>query len=136
MQGIAAKTNKRVPNPPTGWPLLPVPVDGTLRYPSLEESIKQQIKVVLLTRPGEQLMRPQFGAGLGQFLHQSNTLATRQEIHNEVQAALTRWEQRITLDRVEVWEEEEADAVRIEIAYRVARTGVHATTAVRMSLGS
>lgn len=136
MQGAIAKTNKRVPRPPLGWPLLAVPVDGTLRYPSLEESIKQNIKVVLLTRPGERLMRPEFGAGLEGFLHQPNTLATRQSIHDVVVTALTEWEQRIRLDRVEVWEEDELDAVRIEIAYRIRRTGAQATTTVRLDLGS
>lgn len=137
MPGAIAKSNKRVPNPPVGWPLLSVPVDGTMRYPSLEESIKQHIKIVLLTRPGERLMKPLFGAGLAEYLHRSNTLATRLDIQDAVSTALSRWELRITLDQVEVWEEEEnLDAVRIEIAYRIKRTGVHATTTVRMDLGS
>ena len=73
-----AKPNRRIPRPPLGWPLLPVPREGSLHYPSLEESIKQCIKIILLTRPGEQLMRPWFGAGLSRFLHQSNTLEIRQ----------------------------------------------------------
>ena len=114
--------------------MLAVPVDGTLRYPSLEESIKQNIKVVLLTRPSERLMRPDFGAGLDRFLHEPNTLATRRRMHEAVNDALTRWERRITLDRVEVWEEDELDTVRIEIAYRIQRTGAHATTTVRMDM--
>lgn len=129
------KPNKRVPRPPIGWPLLPVPVDGTLRYPTLEESIKEHIKIVLLTRPGERLMRPHFGAGLARFLREPNTLSTRQDIQDAVLTALNRWEDRITLDRVEVWEDDDLDAVRIEIAYRIKRTGVHATTTVRMDLG-
>ena len=78
------KKNKHIPNPPLGWPLLPVPVNGTLYYPALENSIKQYIRIVLLTRPGEQLMRPRFGAGLSEFLHQSNTLETRQQIQDTV----------------------------------------------------
>ena len=137
MQSPNTKPNKRMPRPPIGWPLLPVPVGGTLRYPTLEESIKQHIKVVLLTRPGERLMRPRFGAGLSRFLHEPNTLATRQDIQGAVLTALDQWEQRIVLDRVEVWEDTEApEAVRIEIAYRIKRTGAHATTTVRIDLGS
>ena len=56
----------RLPGPPIGWPLLPVPgANGELGYPeSLADSVRQQLQVILSTRPGEQLMRPGFGAGL------------------------------------------------------------------------
>ena len=88
MQESPKKTNRRIPEPPIGWPLLPVPQNGTLRYPNLNESIKQYIKVVLLTRKGELLMRPKFGAGLAQFLHQPNVLETRHRIQQTVLQAL------------------------------------------------
>lgn len=110
---------------PIGWPLLPVPEqDGTLRWPSLEASVSQQIRVVLSTRPGEQLMRPAFGAGLEDFVHEPNTLTTRRRIHDAVHGHLARWEPRIEVDRVEVWEvEDRPGSVRVELAYRVRRTG-------------
>lgn len=137
MQDLKVKQNKRIPNPPIGWPLLPVPVGGTLTYPSLEESIKQYIKIVLLTRPGgEQLMHPRFGAGLSRFLHQPNTLEIRQQIQDTVIEALEQWEQRIIVDRVEVWEEEKPDTLRIEIVSRIIRTGKQTTTMIKMNLGT
>lgn len=131
-----AKTNRRIPKPPLGWPLLPVPRQGSLHYPSLEESIKQYIKILLLTRPREQLMRPWFGAGLSRFLHQSNTLELRQQIHDLVIATLDQWEKRIVVDRVEVDEDKTPDSVRIEIAYRIKRSGIQAAMMLKMNLGS
>jgi uncharacterized protein len=119
------KSNRHIPPPPLGWPLLPVPdANGELHYPSLEASVRQQIRVVLQTTPGEQLMRPDFGAGLEQFLHQPNTIETRRRIRDRIQDSLTRWEPRILLDRVEV--EEVAGApteIRAEIQYRLRRNG-------------
>lgn len=129
------KKNRRVPRPPVGWPFLSVPQNGSLTYPSLEESIKQYIRVLLLTRPGEQLMRPQFGAGLAQFLHQPNTLEIRQQVQDNIMEALERWEKRIILDRVEVWEDDTPAGLRIEIAYRIKRTGGQATMMLKMNLG-
>ncbi len=127
----------RIPSPPLGWPLLPVPRDGALHYPSLEDSVRQNIRVILLTRPGEQLMRPQYGAGLDQYLHDPNTLTTRRRIRDTVVQSITRWESRLVLDRVDVWPiEGRADAVRVEIAYRLKRTGVSETMKLTMSLGS
>jgi len=130
------KKNRRIPRPPVGWPLLSVPENGSLSYPSLEESIKQYIKILLLTRPREQLMRPWFGAGLSRFLHQSNTLETRQQIHDLVIETLDRWEKRIVVDRVEVYADQTPDSVRIEIAYRIKRSGVQAAMMLKMNLGS
>jgi uncharacterized protein len=108
-----------------GWPLLPVPDEhGRLGYPDLADSVRQLIRIILSTRPGEQLMRPDFGAGLELLLHEPNTLATRRQIRERVQSALERWERRIVLDRVEVWEvKDEPTHVRVEIAYRLARDG-------------
>lgn len=69
-------------------------------------------------------MRAEFGAGLDRLLHEPNVLATRRQIRDLVQDALTRWERRILLDGVEVWEvPEQPSHVRVEIAYRLARNG-------------
>jgi hypothetical protein len=122
--------------PLIGWPLLPLPDEhGRLRYPDLETSVRESIRVILSTRPGEQLMRPDFGAGLDRLLHEPNTLATRRSIRDSVQASLARWERRILLDRVEVWEVTgEPSHVRVEIAYRLVRTGAPATMNLTMQL--
>ena len=114
--------------PLLGWPLLPVPdAHGQLSYPDLEESVRQSIRVILSTRPGEQLMRPDFGGGLDRMVHEPNTLTTRRRIRDLVRDSLSRWERRILLDRVEAWEvENHPDQVRVEIVYRLARTGAPA----------
>ena len=94
-----------VVRPLIGWPLFALPdEDGRLDYPTLEDSVRQLIRVVLSTRPGEQLMRPDFGGGLDTQLHQPNTPATRSRIRDLVRDAVARWERRILLDRVEVQE--------------------------------
>ena len=118
--------NPNLPSPLIGWPLLPVPdVHGQLHYPSLEESVRQTIQLILSTRPGEQLMRPEFGGGLTEFLHEPNTLTTRRRIRDRVTESLERWERRIEVNRVEVAEvQENPSPVRVEIAYRLRRTGV------------
>lgn len=125
-----------LPRPLLGWPLLPLPDEhGQLSWPTLEASVRELIRVVLSTRPGEQLMRPDFGAGLELLLHEPNTLATRRRIRDLVQEALARWERRIVLDRIEVREvEDEPDHVRVEIGYRLARSGAPGAMALTVQL--
>ncbi len=119
-----------------GWPLLPLPdAEGQMHYPALDESVRQSIQVILSTRPREQLMRPGFGAGLQQFLHQPNTLTTRRRIQEVVTGALTQWEPRIILDRVDVLDmPEQPGSIRIEVAYRLSRSGAPAQLGVTLAL--
>jgi Bacteriophage baseplate protein W len=124
------------PRPLIGWPLLGRPDGhGRLAYPTLEESARQSIQIILETRPGEQLMRPDFGAGLQSFLHEPNTLTTRRRIRDAITGSLGRWEPRIVVDRVEVWEvEEQPSHLRVEIAYRLRRTGAPQQMGLTMQL--
>jgi len=123
--------------PAIGWPLLPFPSEnGTLEYPAaLAESVRQQLQVILSTRPGEQLMRPGFGAGLTEFLGEPDTIATRRRIYDRVNDTVVRWEPRVEVDRIEVndlpgrpgW-------LRIELGYRLRRTGQIMTLGVNLEL--
>ena len=122
--------------PPIGWPLLPLPdAHGRLSYPTLERSVQETIEVILRTRPGEQLMRGEFGAGLESLLHEPNTLTTRRRIQDLVRDGISRWEDRVILDRVDVWEvPDEPAAVRVEIADRLKRTGAQQFLGLVMEL--
>lgn len=121
---------------PIGFPCLGLPDEhGQLGWPTLETSVRDGIRTVLSTRPGEQLMRPEFGGGLDRLLHEPNTLATRRRIRDLVQASLVRWERRILVDAVEVWEVPEAPShLRVEIQYRLARTGAPGRMNVNVQL--
>ena len=124
------------PAAPIGFPWLGLPDEhGQLVWPALEHSVRDGIRIVLSTRPGEQLMRPDFGGGLDRLLHEPNTLATRRRIRDLVQESLARWERRILLDAVEVWEVPDAPSqLRVEVQYRLARTGAPGSMQVNIQL--
>jgi phage baseplate assembly protein W len=130
--------NPPTPRPPLGWPLLPVPdAAGRLEFPALAESVRQNLQVILSTRPGEQLMHPGYGAGLVQFIGEPNTIATRQRIHHRVTEAIGRWEPRIEIDRVDVVDEADRPGhVRLHLAYRLRRTGEPRTLGINLRLAS
>lgn len=125
-----------LPRPSIGWPLFAVPdAHGQLDWPDLETSVRQGIRIILSTRPGEQLMRPEYGAGLDRLVHEPNNLAARRQLRDWVMESLGRWERRIVLDRVEVLEVPGQPAdLRVEIAYRLARTGTPGAVGVTVRL--
>src|SRR5579871_4483072 len=108
---------------PISWPFLPYPQNGQLSYDSLEQSVRDSIRIILTTRPGEQLMQPWFGAGLQNFLNEGNTVALRRQIQTAIMNSLQTYETRIAVDTVDVETVPGAPSqIHIQISYRLLRT--------------
>lgn len=122
---------------PIGFPLLAVPDGGgRLAWPDLDASIQQSLQVLLQTRPGEQLMRPTFGIGLQEFLQQPDDVGTRRRIMEAVERGIRRWEPRVTLDAVDVTDGARIGWIRVEIRYRIRRTGAPRRLGLTLELES
>ena len=122
---------------PIGWPLLAVPdADGALAWPTLERSVADGLRKLLSVRPGELLMHGDFGAGLQDFLHEPNTLAVRARIQARIAAAVARDEPRVQVDRIDLREDErDPSTLRIELHYRLRRSGQAQQVALSLNLG-
>jgi uncharacterized protein len=123
--------------PPVGFPLFFMPDEhGELSFPSQEASVRQSIEVIFRTRPGEQLLHARFGAGLERMIGQPNTLTTRRRLQEWVERSLAEWEPRLELLRVDVLEvADQPDQVRVELTYRLRRTGTVQQLGLSMDLG-
>jgi phage baseplate assembly protein W len=100
-----------------------VGADGRMVWSEGEAGIRESIAVVLKTEPGERVGVTEFGAGLGRFLFEPNNAATHARIEDSIKRALTRWEQRIEVEAVDI----AADAADAEVAlatitYRLVAT--------------
>ena len=97
--------------------------DGRLAWSEGEENVRQSIRVLLLTEPGERLMREDYGCGLRQFLFEPNTAATRQMISERIGQAIEQWEPRVLLEDVEVEADSEDErVVHVTILFRLVAT--------------
>jgi phage baseplate assembly protein W len=90
-----------------------------------EEDVRQAVRIILETGRGERVMRPDFGAGLDDFMFEPLNTTTRALIKHRVEEALITWEPRIRVEAVEVVlspsERSRAD-VRIEYSVRATNT--------------
>ena len=129
--------NPARPTLPIGWPLLPEPdADGSLNWPTLDASIRQTIRVLLVTEPGERLLHPRLGAALQQFVHHPNTVLTRRRIRDRVGETLAVHEPRIQLTDLSVAQQADAPAtVVISIAYTIRMTGQAEDLSLALELG-
>ncbi|WP_437716980.1 GPW/gp25 family protein [Sorangium sp. So ce448] len=108
--------------------------DGRVAWSAGEENIRDAIRVILLTEPGERLLRPDFGAGLRRFLFEPNTVTTRRAIEDAITVALKDWEARIAVESVTVEEEpDDPRAVLATVTYRLVATS--AVERVSLSVG-
>jgi uncharacterized protein len=107
----------------TGWEFPPRPDErtGALDWERGATLVRQSILLILDTEPGERLMRPEFGCGLGRFVMEPNSPATRAAIGREVEASLGQWEPRITVEGVEVTATDDPTIVLVSIGYRHVR---------------
>lgn len=109
----------------TGWafPVQPTSPLGAVPTCSGAALVRQAVRLVLVTEPGERIMRPSFGCGLRQFLMAPNTPGTRAAIAEAVTTALTTWESRISLRGVEVVAGEDPSVAVVTVSYVHNRDG-------------
>ena len=75
--------------------------DGEAATARYEEDVEQAIRIILGTNPGERVMRPDFGAGLEDFLFEPIAAGTLERVRRRVEEALIDFEPRIDVLRVE-----------------------------------
>ena len=93
---------------------------GELALAAGEEDIRQSIRIILGVNPGERVMRPDFGAGLRDFVFEPASPGTLHRIEARVKEALIEWEPRVDVTEVSVTlDGAEKSRILIAIAYRV-----------------
>jgi phage baseplate assembly protein W len=107
-----------------GW-ALPVALDGNgqIVRADHETSVRQAIWAILATAPGERVMRPTFGCGLGDLVFAPNNALTEGLVSSSVRQALVEFEPRIDVLDVSVAADPGAPTrLLIEVDYQVRAT--------------
>ena len=111
--------------------------NGRLPWSDGNKSVRECMLNILLTRPGERLMRPEFGAGLRNFIHYPNNETTRALIADASRRALERWEPRVLMEAVQVLADPQRPSyVHLSIHYRLRYDGSRERLDFSLNLGS
>jgi phage baseplate assembly protein W len=88
-----------------------------------ESSVRQSILLLMSTRPGERIMRPDYGCDLQQLAFSPNDDTTAGLAVHYVRQALSRWEPRIDVLAIDASPSaEEPGRLDLTLAYRVRAT--------------
>lgn len=105
-----------------GFPIEVDEATGKMKTVSLEEDIEQAIRIILMTRKGERVMRPDFGCDIHDFAFDTMDYTTLVQMEQTVRQALMIWEPRITDVDVKIQDEREDGLLLIGISYVVRST--------------
>jgi phage baseplate assembly protein W len=110
-----------------GWAFPVCPEGGRTKTAAYDEDVKQAIRIIMGTNPGERAMRPDFGAGLSAFVFEPVSTTTLEALRRRVEESLIDWEPRIDVELVKVTAAPgEENKLLIEVSYRVRATNSRA----------
>ena len=108
-----------------GWSFPPAFSAGgaQVQMVAAEEDIEQSLGILLATRRGERVMRPDFGCDLAEFLFEEITPSLVGQVRSLVTDAILEHEPRVLLNQVDVSDERAGEGlVLITIDYTVRAT--------------
>ena len=98
--------------------------DGFATTKTIEETIKQNFKSLLLTRPGERIMDPDFGVGMDTFLFENFNDGTFSSINKRIVDQVNVYMPQITIERIDFnSSEQDQNQLNITIRYRIDPLG-------------
>ncbi len=107
-----------------GWTFPPsVDSRGRIALTGGIEEIEGAMRMILLTAPGERVMRPEFGCRAWDYVFQPMNPNTMGMIETAVEEALNRWEPRVNIEAVRAVEDStRTGTVAVQVDYSVKET--------------
>lgn len=108
-----------------GWtyPVAIDPLRGDIALSRYERDIKEAIRIILETAPGERAMRPRFGCGIHALTFEEINATTIFAVEASVREALITYEPRIELISIVVDPRDALNGILlVAIQYRIRRT--------------
>mgnify|MGYP003145126372 CR=1 FL=1 len=78
--------------------------DGFTMLKSFKKTVKQNLKMILLTAPGERVMEPEFGVGLRNFLFESYTPSTYNKIETKIRSQVATYMPSVEIQQIQFGE--------------------------------
>jgi len=117
---LSGEVQEAFDTPETGLCISPA---GGIEMVDEDDSVRQAVLLLLATRPGERVMRPQYGCDLHRLMFSPNDDTTAGLAKHYVQRALARWEPRIQVLHVDAGRVDGGPGrLDIQIEYRVRTT--------------
>ena len=113
MSGIAPKL-----------PLQTSPIDGYALTKTLKETMKQNLKMLVLTAPGERMMNPEYGVGLRNYLFDQNVGSVQSNLSSAIQNQARRYMPFLKIVEISFPESENPNVLNVRIRYSIPNVNI------------
>lgn len=102
---------------------LPLTLDGTNGFgmiTRIRDMVKQNLKMLILTNPGERVMEPEFGVGIKQFLFQNFSDNVYSQIDSKIREQVSIYMPSVTIQEVSFYSvEPDSNMVSFRLSYSI-----------------
>lgn len=88
-------------------------------------ALASNVKLILLTVPGERIMMPNFGCNLRRFLFNQLTAGTDEDISSEIRRSISTWEPRVEIQNLQIERGSRASTVDLLLTSILDRQHFH-----------
>jgi len=100
--------------------------DGFGMIKEIEEMIRQNLKMLILTNPGERIMDPEFGVGMRQFLFQNYSENVYSEIDSKIREQVSIYIPAVRIQDVKFYSiEEDSNIIKFRLVYTIPAIGIN-----------
>ena len=108
--------------------------DGFEQIEDLKSNIKQNLKMLLLTNPGERVMDPNFGVGISRYLFEMMSDSVYSEIDSLIKEKVSIYMPYVNIQRIQFFEDIKRDnKINMKILYSVPRVSLNDSMTVNVT---
>jgi phage baseplate assembly protein W len=108
---------------------LPLTLDGTDGFgmiKTIRQMVKQNLKMIILTNPGERVMEPEFGVGIKQYLFQNFSDNVYAEIDNKIREQISIYMPNVSIREVNFYSiEPDSNKISFRLVYSIPAIAVN-----------
>lgn len=118
-------------------PLTLNPANGFTNNQTVIEVVQQNLKMLLLTSPGERIMDPNFGVGMRRFLFEQNNGQTHSQIKTKIKRQVSEYMSYIEIEDVIFAHEANNSMIKsngllITIKFFISPVGIHGSLGLEL----
>lgn len=87
-----------------------------------DQDIKESLKILLGTRPGERFLHPTYGCDISELSFESINVTLRTRLEDRIETAILMFEPRINVEEIDFELAQEEGIIFIHIIYRIKTT--------------
>lgn len=107
-------------------PLLKSSDDGFQMLKDIRDTIKQNLKMIILTNPGERIMDPQFGVGVQTYLFSNFSEGIQAELYDKIVDQVATYLPSVRIEKITFFEsDQDTNTIAFQVYYNLKDAGLN-----------